>query len=95
MNSTSYAIVYYIYEEEFRYGVILIDDNYINALYRAYYELLNSFKSYYISVIESDGLNYLENMEIAYDDPSYYAEKTQEAIEKCDIIRIIKDLKHE
>lgn len=93
--SKNYAIVYYIYEEEFRYGVILIDDNYINALYRAYYELLNSFKSYYISVIESDGLNYLENMEIAYDDPSYYADEIQKAIEECNIIQIIRDLKYE
>lgn len=93
--SKSYAIVYYIYEEEFRYGVILIDNNYINALYRAYYELLNSFKSYYMSVIESDDLNYLENMEIAYEDPSYYAGETQKAIEECNITQIIKDLKYE
>lgn len=92
--NTSYAIVYYIYEEEFRYGIILIDDNYINALYRAYYELLNSFKSYYISVIESDGLNYLENMKI-YDDPSYYTSEIQKAIEECNIIQIIEDLKYE
>lgn len=91
----NYAIVYYIYEEEFRYGVILIDDNYINALYRAYYELLNSFKSYYISVIEASDLSYLENMEAAYDDPAYYAGETQDAIEDCDIISIIEDLKHE
>nr|DAV32719.1 MAG TPA: hypothetical protein [Caudoviricetes sp.] len=93
--SKNYAIIYYIYEEEFRYGVILIDDNYNNALYRAYYELLNSFKSYYISVIESNDLNYLENMEIAYDDPSYYAGETQKAIEECNITQIIKDLKYE
>lgn len=93
--SKSYAIVYYIYEEEFRYGVILIDDNYNNALYRAYYELLNSFLSYYISVIESDGLNYLENMKIAYDDPSYYAGEIQKAIEECNITQIIKDMKYE
>ena len=95
MNNTNKAIVYYIYEEEFRYGVILIDDNYNNVLYRAYYELLNSFKSYYISVIESNDLNYLENMEIAYDDPSYYAGETQKAIEECNITQIIKDLKYE
>lgn len=94
MNNISYAIVYYIYEEEFRYGVILLEDNYINALYRAYYELLNSFKSYYISVIESDGLNYLENMKI-YNDPSYYAGEIQKAIEECNITQIIKDLKYE
>lgn len=92
--SKNYAIVYYIYEEEFRYGVILINDNYINVLYRAYYELLNSFKSYYISVIESDGLNYLENMKI-YDDTSYYASEIQKAIEECNITQIIKDLKYE
>ncbi len=93
--SKSYAVVYYTYGEEFRYSVIYTDDNYINALYRAYYELLNSFKSYYISVIKSDGLNYLENMEIAYDDPSYYAGEIQKAIEECNITQIIKDLKHE
>ena len=90
----NYAIVYYIYEEEFRYGVILIDDNYNNVLYRAYYELLNSFKSYYMSVIGSDGLNYLENMKI-YDDSSYYAGEIQKAIEECNITQIIKDLKYE
>lgn len=95
MSNKSYAIVYYIYEEEFRYGVILIDDNYINVLYRAYYELLNSDKIYYISVIEASDLSYLENMEAAYDDPSYYAERTQEAIEECDITQTIKDLKYE
>ena len=93
--SKSYAIVYYTYREEFRYSVILVEDNYINALYRAYYELLNSDIMYYISVIESDELNYLENMEAAYDDPTYYAGETQDAIEDCNIINIIKDLKHE
>lgn len=91
--SKSYAIVYYIYEEEFRYGVILVEDNYINALYRAYYELLNFDKMYYISVIESDELSYLENMEALYDDPSYYAGETQDAIEDCDIINIIESFK--
>lgn len=34
-------------------------------------------------------------MEIAYDDPSYYAGETQKAIEDCDIISIIEDLKNE
>jgi len=91
--SKSYAIVYYIYEEEFRYGVILVEDNYINALYRAYYELLNFDKMYYISVIEADELYYLENAEAAYDNPSYYAVETQEEIEDCNIINIIEDLK--
>ena len=93
--SKSYAVVYYIYEEEFRYGVIFVEDNYINALYRTYYELLNSDKMYYISVIEASDLSYLENMEAAYDDPTYYAGKIQDAIEDCDIIRIIENLKHE
>ena len=93
--SKNYAIVYYIYEEEFRYGVILVEDNYINALYRAYYELLNSDKMYYISVIEASDLSYLENMEAAYDDPTYYAGETQNTIEDCDIISIIEDLKYE
>ena len=62
----NYAVVYYIYEEEFRYGVIYTDD-----------------------------LNYLENAEAAYDDPSYYASQTQEAIEECNIIQAIKVLNHE
>lgn len=93
--SKSCAVVYYIFEEEFTYGVIAVEDNYINALYRAYYELLNADKIYYISVINADDLNYLENAEAAYDDPSYYADQTQKAIEECDIISIIEDLKHE
>ena len=93
--SKSYAVVYYTYEEEFRYGVILIKDSYKSALYQAYYELLISDKIYNISVIESDELNYLENMEAAYDDPIYYASETQDEIEDCDIISIIEDLKHE
>ena len=93
--SKNYAVVYYIYEEEFRYGVILVEDNYINALYRAYCELLNSDKMYYISVIEASDLSYLENMEAAYNDPAYYAGETQNAIEDCDIISIIEDLKYE
>ena len=50
---------------------------------------------YYISVIEASDLSYLENMEAAYDDPSYYAGETQEEIEDCNIINIIEDLKHE
>lgn len=91
--SKSYAVVYYTYREEFRYSVILVEDNYINALYRAYYELLNSDKMYYISVIESDELSYLENAETAYDDPTYYAGETQDAIEGCDIINIIEGFK--
>lgn len=91
--SKSYAIVYYTYEEEFRYSVILVEDNYINVLYRAYYELLNSDIMYYISVIESDELSYLENMEALYDDPSYYAGETQEEIEDCDIVNIIESFK--
>ena len=93
--SKSYAVVYYTYREEFRYSVVIVEDNYKNALYRAYYELLNSDIMYYISVIEASDLSYLENMEAAYDDPSYYAGETQDAIEDCDIISIIKDLKHE
>ena len=93
--SKSYAVVYYTYGEEFRYSVIYTDDNYKNVLYRAYYELLNSDKMYYISVIEASDLSYLENMETAYDDPTYYAGETQDAIEDCDIISIIEDLKHE
>lgn len=92
--SKSYAVVYYTYKEEFGYSVICTD-GYRNALYRAYYELLNSDIMYYISVIESDELYYLENAEAAYDDPSYYAGETQEAIEDCDIINIIEDLKNE
>lgn len=91
--SKSYAIVYYSYGEEFRYGVVFVDDNYRNALYRAYYELLNSDKMYYISVMDASDLNYLENAEAAYDDPSYYAGETQEEIENCDIINIIEDLR--
>lgn len=93
--SKSYAIVYYTYGEEFRYSVIYTDDSYKNTLYRAYYELLNSDIMYYISVIESDELNYLENMEAAYDDPTYYAGETQEEIEDCDIINIIESFKYE
>ena len=91
--SKSYAVVYYTYGEEFGYGVILVEDNYINALYRAYYELLNSDKMYYISVIEASDLSYLENMEALYDDPSYYAGETQEEIEDCNIINIIESFK--
>lgn len=91
--SKSYAVVYYTYGEEFRYSVILVEDSYKSALYRAYYELLNSDIMYYISVIESDELYYLENAEAAYDDPSYYASETQEEIEDCNIINIIEDLK--
>lgn len=48
---------------------------------------------YYISVIESDELSYLENMETLYDDPSYYAGETQEEIEDCDIVNIIESFK--
>lgn len=91
--SKSYAVVYYTYGEEFRYSVIYTDDNYRNVLYRAYYELLNSDKMYYISVIESDELNYLENIEALYDDPSYYAGEKQEEIEDCDIVNIIESFK--
>lgn len=91
--SKSYAVIYYTYGEEFKYSVIYTDDSYRNALYRAYYELLNSDIMYYISVIEADELYYLENAEAAYDDPSYYAGETQEEIEDCNIINIIKDLK--
>ena len=93
--SKSYAVVYYTYGKEFRYSVIYTDDNYRNALYRAYYELLNSDIMYYISVIESSELSYLENMEALYDDPSYYAGETQEEIEDCDIINIIESFKYE
>nr|DAV22159.1 MAG TPA: hypothetical protein [Caudoviricetes sp.] len=91
--SKSYAVVYYTYREEFRYSVIYTDDSYRNVLYRAYYELLNSDKMYYISVIESGELSYLENAEAAYDDPSYYAGETQDAIEDCDIVNIIESFK--
>ena len=90
--SKNYAVVYYSYKEEFGYSVIYTD-NYRNALYRAYYELLNSDIMYYVSVIEVDELSYLENMEALYDDPSYYAGETQEEIEDCNIINIIEDLK--
>lgn len=91
--SKSYAIVYYTYGEEFRYSVILVEDSYKSALYRAYYELLNSDMMYYISVIEADELSYLENMEALYDDPSYYAGETQEEIEDYNIVNIIESFK--
>ena len=91
--SKSYAVVYYTYGEDFRYSVIYTDDSYRNALYRAYYELLNSDKMYYISVIEASDLSYLENAEAAYDDPTYYAGETQEEIEDCDIVNIIESFK--
>lgn len=93
--SKSYAVVYYTYGEEFRYSIIYTYDSYRNALYRAYYELLNLDIMYYISVIESGELSYLENMEALYDDPSYYAGETQDAIEDCDIINIIESFKYE
>ena len=91
--SKSYAVVCYTHREEFRYSVIIVEDSYRNTLYRAYYELLNSDIMYYISVIESDELNYLENMEAAYDDPTYYAGETQDAIEDCDVVNIIESFK--
>lgn len=91
--SKSYAVVYYTYGEEFKYSVICTDNSYRNALYRAYFELLNSDIIYYTSVIEADELYYLENAEAAYDDPSYYAGETQKTIEDCNIINIIEYLK--
>ena len=52
-------------------------------------------EGFYISVIESDALNYLENTEAAYDDPTYYAYPVQKAIEECDIREWLKDFRKE
>lgn len=93
--SKSYAIVYYIYEEEFRYGVILVEDNYINALYRAYYNLLslNHINRYRYSINSIANLRYLQ-VRLKYDDDTTNAkEELKEEIVGEDIINVLREVR--
>ena len=94
MRDTNYAIVFYRYDKNnnFRYGVISCEYGFMHQLYSAYYKYMTISIGRMISIIDADELKYLEEMELAYDDPNYYANEIQMAIEECSITELIKEL---
>lgn len=94
MRDKSYAIVFYYYDKNnnFRYSVISCEYGFIRQLYSAYYKYITVNIDCMISVIDANELKYLEEMELAYDDPNYYANEIQMAIEECSVTELIKEL---
>lgn len=94
MRDKNYAIVFYHYDKNnnFRYSVISCEYGFIRQLYSAYYEYITVSIDCMISVIDANELKYLEEMELAYNDPNYYANEIQIAIEECSISKRIKEL---
>lgn len=92
-----FVVVIYSYRnDDIIYNVWPLNHyNFAYVFQAAYYEYMKKDEGFYISIIESDALNYLENAEAAYNDPTYYANLTQEAIEQCDIREWLKDFKRE
>lgn len=95
MEDKKYVLVAYYYDDnnEFRYNVSPDMHNFNTQLQLAYYRYRLANGEYNVAVMEADGLYYLEQMEAAYDDPTYYAGETQKAIEECDIINLLKEIK--
>lgn len=92
----SFVIVFYSYHNNnIIYNAWPLDHNNFAYLFQiAYYEYIKD-KEFHVSVIETDALNYLENAEAAFDDPTYYADQIQKAIEECNIKEWLKDFKKE
>lgn len=95
MEDKNYVIVAYYYDNnnEFRYNVLPDMHNFNIQLQLAYYQYRLANDEYNVAVIKADELYYLEQRETAYDDPHYYANETQKAIEECDIINLLKERK--
>lgn len=95
MEDKVYVLVAYYYDEdnEFRYSVSSDMHNLNIQLQLAYYRYRLANGEYNVAVMEASELYYLEQRETAYDDPHYYANETQKAIEECDIMEWMKDYK--
>lgn len=94
MKDKNYAIVFYYYGKSnvFRYCVMSCEYGFIRQLYSAYYKYMTIGVDRMISIIDASELKYLEEMELAYNDPNYYANEIQMAIKECSISEWIKEL---
>lgn len=94
MRDKNYAIVFYHYDRNniFRYCVMSCEYVFIRQLYFAYYKYMTIGVDRMISIIDASELKYLEEMELAYNDPNYYANEIQIAIEECSISKVTKEL---
>ena len=94
MRDKNYAIVFYHYDlnNVFRYGVMSCEYGFMRQLYSAYYKYMTIGIYRMISIIDASELKYLEEMELTYNDPNYYANEIQIAIEECSINEWIKEL---
>lgn len=96
VKNKNFVLVRYHYDYgRFHYDTFSEHNNFIYLIHQAYYECILTKINYNIAIIEADALNYLENAEAAFNDPSYYADQTQKAIEECDIKEWLKDFKKE
>lgn len=95
MEDKVYVLVAYYYDEDnkFRYSVSYDMHNLNIQLQLAYYRYRLANGEYNVAVMEASELYYLEQRETAYDDPHYYANETQKAIEEYDIMEWMKDYK--
>ena len=95
MEDKKYVLIAYYYDDnnEFRYSISPNVYNLNIQLQYAYYRYRLANGEYNVAVMEAGELYNLEQMEAAYNDPSYYADKTQKAIEECDIMEWMKDYK--
>ena len=96
-KNKDFVLVRYHYDYgQFHYDTFLENNNFIYLIHQAYCECMINEVNYHIAIIEADGLNYLENLEMDFRDPYYRASDTiQKAIEECDITNWLKDFKKE
>lgn len=92
-----FVLVRYHYDHDhFYYDVFSENNNFIYLIHYAYRECLIAERTYHISIIESDSLAYLENLDMDFRDPYYRtSDVTQKAIEECDITEWLKDFRKE
>lgn len=96
-KNKNFVLVRYHYDYgRFHYDTFSESNNFIYLIHQAYCECMMAEVNYHIAIIEADGLNYLENLEMDFRDPYYRASDTiQKAIEECDIREWLKDFKKE
>lgn len=86
-------VYYYADNDEFCYSISPDMYNLNIQLQYTYYRYRLANGEYNVAVMEASELYYLEQRETAYNDPHYYANETQKAIEECDIINLLKEIK--
>lgn len=91
----NYVLIVYYYadNDEFCYSISPDMYNLNIQLQYAYYRYRLANGEYNVAIMEASELYYLEQRETTYDNFHYYAGETQKAIEECDIINLLKEIK--